>query len=136
MTEFDTNRALLTRTELSWLQGKKFNISVSHEYKIKSQIRKKLRILSSLELPLLEKIGIFSDDLTIFGKNLTTYSKVDNSFNSSNTENCAQNMVGREGFEPSNPAMSRRYLNQARPPALALRQHKNFVPLTVNAISF
>jgi len=27
--------------------------------------------------------------------------------NSSNTENCAQNMVGREGFEPSNPAMSR-----------------------------
>ena len=44
--------------------------------------------------------------------------------------------MGREGFEPSNPAMSRRYLNQARPPALALRQHKNFVPLTVNAISF
>lgn len=25
--------------------------------------------------------------------------------------------VGRKGFEPSNPAMSRRYLNQARPPA-------------------
>ena len=29
----------------------------------------------------------------------------------------SQNMVGRKGFEPSNPAMSRRYLNQARPPA-------------------
>ena len=53
-----------------------------------------------------------------------------------NNEIPSQNMVGREGFEPSNPAMSRRYLNQARPPALALRQHKNFVPLTVNAISF
>ncbi len=26
--------------------------------------------------------------------------------------------MGRVGFEPTNPAMSRRYLNQARPPAL------------------
>jgi DNA polymerase elongation subunit (family B) len=26
--------------------------------------------------------------------------------------------VGRVGFEPTTPAMSRRYLNQARPPAL------------------
>ena len=25
--------------------------------------------------------------------------------------------VGRVGFEPTTPAMSRRYLNQARPPA-------------------
>ena len=27
--------------------------------------------------------------------------------------------VGRVGFEPTTPAMSRRYLNQARPPALS-----------------
>jgi hypothetical protein len=27
-------------------------------------------------------------------------------------------LVGRVGFEPTTPAMSRRYLNQARPPAL------------------
>ena len=53
-----------------------------------------------------------------------------------NNEIPAQNMVGREGFEPSNPAMSRRYLNQLDHRPRALRQHKNFVPLTVNAISF
>ena len=29
--------------------------------------------------------------------------------------------MGRVGFEPTTPAMSRRYLNQARPPALVLR---------------
>jgi hypothetical protein len=28
-----------------------------------------------------------------------------------------ENVMGRVGFEPTNPAMSRRYLNQARPPA-------------------
>jgi hypothetical protein len=67
---------------------------------------------------------------------VTADCNVNYEFNSSNIEICAQYMVGREGFEPSNPAMSRRYLNQARPPALALKRHKNFVPLTVNAISF
>ena len=84
---------------------------------MKSAIRRKLKILSNLEIPLIQKSGLFKDDLTIVGKDLTTYSKVDNPMNSSNIENCAQNMVGRKGFEPSNPAMSRRYLNQARPPA-------------------
>ncbi len=29
--------------------------------------------------------------------------------------------MGRKGFEPSTPAMSRRYLNQARPPAHKFR---------------
>ena len=117
MKDLNIKRALLTKTELNWLQGKKCNISVTHEYKIKSQMRKKLKILATLELPLLEKAGIFSDELTIFGKILTAYGKVGNTINSLNFENCAQNMVGRKGFEPSNPAMSRRYLNQARPPA-------------------
>ena len=108
--------ALLTKTEMEWLLGSK-SISKSHEYKIKSEIRKKLKILTNLEFPVIQKSGLFSEDLTEFSKYLTAFSKVDNSINSSNIQNCAQNMVGREGFEPSNPAMSRRYLNQARPPA-------------------
>jgi hypothetical protein len=37
-----------------------------------------LRILIILELPLLKKIGIFSDDLTAFGKDLTAFGKVEN----------------------------------------------------------
>jgi hypothetical protein len=34
-----------------------------------------------------------------------------------NENNRAKDEVGRVGFEPTTPAMSRRYLNQARPPA-------------------
>ena len=34
-----------------------------------------------------------------------------------NENNYPNYEVGRVGFEPTTPAMSRRYLNQARPPA-------------------
>jgi hypothetical protein len=57
-----------------------------------------LRILATLELPLLEKDGIFSDDLTIFGKNLTPYGKADIGVNSPKSEFPSQNMVGRKGL--------------------------------------
>ena len=48
--------ALLTKTEFEWLNG---NIHVSNAYqrKIKSDIKKKIRILQELELPLLVKKG-------------------------------------------------------------------------------
>ena len=109
--------ALLTKAELIWLSGNNVNISKSYEYKMKSNIRSKLKIFTNLEFPIIQKSSIFTDDLTLFGKDLTTYSKADSPLNSSNLQIPSQNIVGREGFEPSNPAMSRRYLNQARPPA-------------------
>jgi hypothetical protein len=120
--------ALLTRSEINWLCGNSPNISKSYEYKMKSIIRKKIESFLNLELPLIQKSEMFSDNLTAFGKDLTVFGKVDNPLNSSNTENCAQNMVGREGFEPSNPAMSRRYLNQARPPAPCTKAAQKFCP--------
>ena len=126
MKDSNTKPALLTRSEIDWLSGTYANLSKSYEYKMKSDIRRKLKILSNLEIPLIQKSGLFKDDLTVFGKDLTTNSKVDNPINYSNTENCAQNMVGREGFEPSNPAMSRRYLNQARPPAPCTKAAQKF----------
>jgi hypothetical protein len=46
---------------------------------------------------MLQKSGLFSDSLTVFGKNLTICSEVDNLINSLNNETCAQNMVGRKG---------------------------------------
>ena len=109
--------ALLTKSELEWLLGNNPNVSKSYGYKMKSEIRNKLKILKNLELPILQKSGIFSNDLTAFGKGLTIYSKAENCANPSNPLIQSQIMVGRKGFEPSNPAMSRRYLNQARPPA-------------------
>jgi hypothetical protein len=78
--------ALLTKSELKWLLGKNSNVSKSYEYKMKSDIRNKLKILTNLELPIIKKCGIFSEDLTIFGKSLTVFGKVDNSINSSNLQ--------------------------------------------------
>ena len=63
--------ALLTNTELEWLRGNK-QVSKSFEWKMKSEIRRKLRTFESLELPLLQSHGF---DLTINSMSLTTNSK-------------------------------------------------------------
>ena len=64
---------------------------------MKSSIRRRWQTFLNLELPLLQKCGIISDDLTTFGKDLTVYSKVQNFVNPSNPEIPSQNMVGRKG---------------------------------------
>jgi len=59
-----TNRlghALLSSSELRWLLGD-INVSKSFEYKIKSSIRRKIQILTELELPLLIKNNFFATD--------------------------------------------------------------------------
>lgn len=68
--------ALLTRTEIDWLLGK-IKVSKSYEYKLKSSIKRKIKDFTNLELPLLKKTGLIPHDLdlTVFGKNLTVYSK-------------------------------------------------------------
>ena len=114
-------RAILTRTETDWLSGR-VKVSKPYEYRIKSDIRKKIKTFTDLELPLiLNKKMIDNFDLSKYNQNLMINYQVNVSNSSVNTPKLEfqdQNMVGRKGFEPSNPAMSRRYLNQARPPAL------------------
>ena len=89
------NTAILTRGETEWLNGSKY-VSKTHEYKMKSTIRKKLDSLVNIELPLIEKSGFFYNDLTIFGKILTDYSKIEKS-NITNIVNCAQkSSLGRD----------------------------------------
>ena len=114
MEESIVKPALLTRTEIDWLNDK-IQLSNGYQRKIKSDIRKKLKIFNELELPLLVRSGFIA--ATANCNNVTTKCNTNYATISPNIENCAQNMVGRKGFEPSNPAMSRRYLNQARPPA-------------------
>ena len=106
--------ALLTRMQTQWLQN---NVELYDGYqrKIKCDIRRKVRIFNEFELPLLVKSGFIP--ATANCNVVTTNCNTDYSFNSLNNKIPSQNMVGRKGFEPSNPAMSRRYLNQARPPA-------------------
>jgi hypothetical protein len=52
----DTFPALLTKTELEWLNGS-VQLSYAYQRKIKSDIKKKVRILEELELPLLIEKG-------------------------------------------------------------------------------
>jgi hypothetical protein len=56
--------ALLTNSERQWLTGKK-KVSKIYEYRIKSNIKKKIEILRQIELPLLLKHG-FINDLSVF----------------------------------------------------------------------
>jgi hypothetical protein len=120
MKECTIQPALLTRTEIEWLLGN-VKVSRTYKYRIKSDIKKKLEIFTDLEIPLLiEKGFIDITDLSKYTQNLRTNPQMNNydmPINSSYLQIPSQNMVGRKGFEPSNPAMSRRYLNQARPPA-------------------
>ena len=52
---------LLSKSELYWLLGD-INVSKSFEYKIKSSIKRKIQILTELELPLLVKNNFFVND--------------------------------------------------------------------------
>ena len=64
--------ALLTRTEIQWLLGN-VKISKTYEYRIKSDIRKKLKTFTELELPLLIEQGIIDNiDLSKYTQNLRT----------------------------------------------------------------
>jgi len=73
-----------------------------YEYRIKSDIKKKLKTFTELEIPLLIEKGIIdSFNLSIFNQNLriSPQSKVHNySQLTSNFENCAQNMMARKGL--------------------------------------
>ena len=113
--------ALLTRTEIEWLLNH-VEVSKAHQYRIKSDIKRKLKTFAEVEIPLLIDSGILDNfDLSKYTQNLMTNPQINShSYSQQPTNNQFQyqNMVGRKGFEPSNPAMSRRYLNQARPPAL------------------
>ena len=55
----DASPALLTKTELDWLQHK-IKVSKVYEYRLKSDIKKKLQTFQQLELPLLMKNGFIS----------------------------------------------------------------------------
>ena len=128
----------------------RIKVPKAYQYRIKSDIKKKLKTFTEWEIPLLIQKGMIANiDLSKYTQNLrinpqTSWENI--SQLSSNIQIQSQNMVGREGFEPSNPAMSRRYLNQARPPArficcmcqalkfCAVKGSNNFILAIINVI--
>ncbi len=64
MTNDKSLTALLTSTELEWLRGKK-KVSKVYQYRIRSDIKKKLQVFQLSELPLLAQKG-FTNELKIF----------------------------------------------------------------------
>jgi hypothetical protein len=103
---FKSQPALLTRTEIEWLLNN-VNISKAYEYRIKSDIKKKLKIFAELEMPLLLEKGIIDNhDLSKYTQNLRTNPQIDNqnfSINSSNIENCAQKWWAGRDLNPRTP---------------------------------
>ena len=72
MKEEKIRPAILTRTELQWLLGN-IKISKIHEYRIKSDIRKKLKTFAEIEIPILIQKGFMdTNNLSIFPQNLIT----------------------------------------------------------------
>jgi hypothetical protein len=69
----DASPALLTKTELDWLQHK-IKVSKVYEYRLRSDIKKKLGTFRQLELPLLMKNGFISsnDDLSAYTQSLSS----------------------------------------------------------------
>jgi len=56
--------SLLTKTEMEWLIGKK-KVSKVYEYRIRCDIKKKLQIFLTSELPLLAESG-FLNELSVY----------------------------------------------------------------------
>ena len=106
MTEFNTKPALLTRTEIEWLVNK-VKISKAYEYRIKSDIRKKIKTFTELEMPLLVEKGFFENSsLSKYTQNLMTNPQINNQnlpINSSNIENCAQIWWAGRDLNPRTP---------------------------------
>jgi hypothetical protein len=94
--------SILTTSELEWLTGNK-QVSKIYEYRIRSDIKKKILIFQQLELPLLEQHG-FLKDLSIFtqlsantqiSKNQLSI-KENNNLNGDNHLYCENQSLGRE----------------------------------------
>ena len=87
---------ILTNSELEWLTGKK-QVSKGYERKIKSDIRKKIKIFQEMDLPLLIKSGFLTNQsVTAFSNSsVTGYGNNDNL----STEPEHKNLL-RPGFEP------------------------------------
>jgi hypothetical protein len=80
--------ALLTKTEREWLQHK-IKVSKVYEYRLKSDIKKKLQTFQQLELPLLMKNGFISstnDNLSVSPQNLSAITQKLQSSNKAENE--------------------------------------------------
>ena len=117
----------LSKTERDYLLARD---QANHDYVcVKSRLHKKLKVFVDQELPLLLEKGYLSDiaefrniaeNCKIMGDSLVRI-PLETSGGLLETSNVEgeedKKVVGRVGVEPTTPAMSRRYPNQARPPA-------------------
>ncbi|MFL6413881.1 MAG: hypothetical protein ACJ71K_21895 [Nitrososphaeraceae archaeon] len=121
----DTFPALLTKTELDWLQHK-IKVSKVYEYRLRSDIKKKLDTFRQLELPLLMKNGFISsnDDLSAYTQSLSANPQTLESSNKARIEllKPKQESLGRD-FDPGplpyqgNDIRWRRYRPRLQTPA-------------------
>ena len=101
------NLALLTRKEKDWLLGK-IEVDMDHG-----------TVVTSHDGVVSNHYGERWSSLVKIPPQTWQMSQQNDIANQKQRENLTEKCeMGRVGFEPTTPAMSRRYLNQARPPAL------------------
>jgi hypothetical protein len=114
--------ALLTKTELDWLNG---NIQLSYAYqrKIKSDIKKKIRILQELELPLLIEKGFIPrpTDVTANCNTVTANCNNDTAEESANSSSFLQNKEALAGIWTRDLCLTKATLYQAELPRHNIR---------------
>jgi hypothetical protein len=89
--------SILTTSELEWLTGKK-QVSKVYEYRIRSDIKKKLQLFQKFELPLLAQKG-FLNDLSVFTQKLSANTQLHN-MDQRSTSTSEHKKLLRPGFEP------------------------------------
>ena len=106
MTGHEIESALLTRTETDWLLNN-VKISKEYEYRIKSDIKKKLKTFTEIEIPLLIEKGLLdNNNLRVFTQNLRISPQMNNqnvSINSPNNDISAQIWWAGRDLNPRTP---------------------------------
>jgi hypothetical protein len=113
----DAFPALLTKTELEWLNG---NIQLSYAYqrKIKSDIKKKIRILQELELPLLIEKGFIPQPTAVMANCNTVTANCNNDATGKkpNSSSFLQNKKALAGIWTRDLCLTKATLYQAELP--------------------
>ena len=105
----DASPASLPKTELEWLNR---NIQLSYAYEIKSNIKRKIRILEELELPLLIEKGFISQPAAVTSNcnTVTTNCNNDTTWKKPDSSSFLQNKQAFAGIWTRDLCLTRRMI--------------------------
>src|SRR5919202_814701 len=115
--DIDASPALLTKRELEWLNGN-IQLSYAYERKIKSDIKKKIRVLQEIELPLLMQRGFIPQPTDVTSNCNTVTANCNNGITEKKRNSCSflQNKEALAGIWTRDLCLTKATLYQAELP--------------------